>query len=248
MSRICLLIVRPPKLSPARFVTCFPLVGSHQNLFYLHSFPISLTLLCCPFSEQARIPLMLLHCLLPRLLTFLLYYILTVGLVIFILPRLWSHGSFHIWTMKHYPTPTSSPHTIYTTRIQILLLLAPLDHNPINVIRTKWWSSSSILYFAFVSCSWTCPFNHSWCLIHNPSSSYLCKMPQQYFHCEWTISSIPTTIPTDQPSAVLWDYLSARFYSWMLCHALTTHPSIILSHPISSCAIDAPMIFYGRIS
>ena len=150
--------------------------------------------------------------------------------------------------LKRVPSPTFSPCAICTAWIQILLSLSHLSHNSLNIIRTKWWSSSPIVSLTFSSCIWTCPLNHSWYLIRKLYYSCLCTMFQWYFHCECTIYSIPTTTPAAQPIAVLSYYLSARYCSYMLRHALATCHSIIFSHPISSCAIADPMNFSGSIS
>ena len=162
---------------------------------------------------------MFIFCLFPRLLDFLMYALLNVRLVIVILPCLWSRFRFHIWMLKRVPSPTFSPCAICTAWIQILLSLSHLSHNSLNIIRTKWWSSSPIVSLTFSSCSWTCPLNHSWYLIRKLYYSCLCTMFQWYFHCECTIYSIPTTTPAAQPIAVLSYYLSARYCSYMLRYA-----------------------------
>ena len=171
---------------------------------------------------------MFLRYFLHSLLFLLLHALLTVGLVIVILPNLCSHCCFHIWPLKRSLSSTSFPHGIWTARSHILLLLYPLSHNSLNVIRTKWWSSTSILFVPFVSCRWTFLFNHSWWLIRKPYSSCLCTILQRYFQCEWTISIIHTTTHADQQRAFLKDSFSVRCCSWMSRHALATHPSIIL--------------------
>ena len=229
---------RPPKRSLARFVKYFFFVGPHWFLISLQSFHMSLSLLCWTFSEQAHLPLMFLCCSFPCLIDFLLYNLLTVGLVIVILPCLFSRYRIHIWPLKLSPALTSSPRAIFTAQSQILLWISPLSHNSTNFICTKLWSSSSILSVPFGNCSWTCPFNHSWWLIRKPSSSRLCKISQQYFHCELTIYSIPTTTPAAQTSSVLQEYFFAVFYYWILRHALA----------ILYCDDSAPMDFSGRIS
>ena len=190
---------------------------------------------------------MFLRFILHSLLDFLFYALLTVGLFIFILPYICYLCFLDLWPLKRSLSSTSSPRAIYTWRIQIILLLAPLSHNYLNIIRTK-WSFSFILFVPFSRCSWICPFNHSWYLICKPYCYCLCKKLQQYFHCEWTISSIPKTTTAYQLSAVLRDSRSARFCFPMSRHDLITLPSIIFTHPISSCAIAAPMNLSGIIS
>ena len=152
---------------------------------------------------------MFLHCILASLLDVLLYALLTVGLVIVILPMLYFHCCFHLWLMKHSSSSTSSPRVIWTAREQILFLLAPLAHNSLNIICTKWWSSYSIFPVPYAICSWTYTLNQSWCLICKPYPSCLCTMLQNYFHCEWTIFSIPTTTPTPN-QALSFKILSPR--------------------------------------
>ena len=169
-----------------------------------------------------------------------MYALLTFGFMIVILLRLWYRCCFHIWTLKCYPSYTSSSCSIWTTQSQILLSLSPLAHNYINFICTKFWSPSSIISVPFASCIWTRTFNHSRFLIRNTSSSCLCKILQRYFYCEWTISSIPTSTTADQTSAVLQYSFSARFCSSMSHHALANRASITLYHPISSCVIFFP--------
>ena len=154
----------------------FPPVRPHKSLFSLYPLTISLTLLCCQISEQAHLPLLLLCLIITLLLPLLLYALLNVGLMIVILPRLFSPCRFHVCTLNCYPSSNSSPRTICTTLIHIILSLAPLAHKYLNFICTKWWSSSFILYAPFAIYSWTCPFNHSLCLIRKPSSSHLCTM------------------------------------------------------------------------
>ena len=164
---------------------------------------MSIPLLCCPFSKQAHLPLMFICFLLPSLLTLLLYALPTVWSVIVILPHICSRSCFYLWTLKRSPSSTSLPRAICTAWSQIIFSLYPLGHNSLNVIFTKWWSSITILSLSFVRFSWTCIVNNSWWLICNPYYSRLCTISQQYFHCEWKISSIPTTIPAAHPSAVL---------------------------------------------
>ena len=103
------------------------------------------------------------------------------------------------------------------------------------VIRNKWWSSSYILSVTFARCSWNWPFNHSWWFIRDPSPSWLCTMTQRYFHCEWTISSIPTTTLASKLSAVLWYYFLWHGVLW--CHAMPFPPVVPpycpnQSHPV----------------
>ena len=192
--------------------------------------------------------MMFLCCLIPCILDFMLYDILTVGFMIFILSCFWSHCCFHIWPLKRSLSSTSLSRAICTAQSQIILSLAPLSHNSINVIYTKWWSSSYVLSVPFTRCSWTFPFNHSVCLIGKKFSSFLCQMLQWQFHCEWTISGIPTTTPAVQLRAVLWDSFSTGCCFWMSRHALANRPSILLSHPISYCAIAVPVNLSGGVS
>ena len=134
MFRFCFLTGRPSKWPPAQFLTCLSLVWSHRYLFSLDSLPLSFPLLCCPFSEQVHLLMFFVSWLIPRLLALLMYALLAVILVIVILTRLFSCCCFHLWSLNRSPSSISLPRAIYTSRSQIILLLAPLAHNSPNSI------------------------------------------------------------------------------------------------------------------
>ena len=134
VSSFFLLTGIPSKLSPARFVTCFFLMGPRRYLFSLYSLPLSFPLLCCPFYEQVHLLIFFLRWLIPSLLALLMYALLTVGLLIVILNRLFSCCCFHLWSLNRSPPSTSLPFAICTVCRQVLLLQAPLPNNSRNAI------------------------------------------------------------------------------------------------------------------